>query len=67
MGHAGDADEFFEILGDELGSVVADDAWRDAGEFFTGALDDDFHVRFLHFFANFVMNGEATAAVQDAA
>ena len=31
MGHAGDANEFLEVLGDELGAVVGDDAWRDAG------------------------------------
>ena len=67
MGHAGDADEFFEILGDELRSVVGDDARRDAGGFFAGALDDGFDVDFLHFFADFVVNGEAAAAIQDRA
>jgi hypothetical protein len=36
MGHAGDADELLEILGDELGAIVADDAWPRGGE--TGTL-----------------------------
>jgi len=67
MSHAGDADEFLEVLGDELGSVVADDAWRDAGEFFTCPLDDGFHVDFLHFFANFVVDDEAAVAIEERA
>ena len=66
MGHAGDADEFLEVLGDELGAVVGDDAWRDAGELFAGALQDGFHVDFLHFFANFPVNDEAAVAIEDA-
>ena len=53
MGHAGDADELLEVLGDELGAVVGDDAWRDAGEFFAGALDDGFARRFPPFFRGF--------------
>ena len=36
MGHAGDADELLEVLGDELRAVVGDDAWRDAGVSFRG-------------------------------
>jgi hypothetical protein len=67
MGHAGDADEFFEVLGDELGSVVADDAWVFAGELFSGALQDRFHVDFLHFFANLPVDEEAAVAVENAA
>jgi hypothetical protein len=67
MGHAGDADEFFEVLGDELGSVVADDAWVFAGELFSGALQDGFHVDFLHFFANLPVDDEAAVAVEDRA
>ena len=30
VGHAADADELLEVLGDELGAVVGDDAWSDA-------------------------------------
>ncbi len=65
VGHAGDADELLEVLGDELGAVVGDDAWRDAGVSFAGALDDGFHVGFLHFFADFPVDDEAAAAVED--
>ena len=67
MGHAGDADELLEVLGDELRAVVGDDAWRDAGVGFAGALDDGFHVGFLHFFADFPVDDEAAAAVEDGA
>jgi hypothetical protein len=67
VGHAGDADEFFEVLGDELGSVVGDDARRDAGVGFAGSLDDNFDVGLLHFFADIVVDDEAAAAVEDGA
>jgi len=67
VGHAGDADELFEILGDELRSVVGDDAWCGVGELFVGALQDGSHVGILHFFADFPMNDEAAEAVEDGA
>ena len=31
VSHAGDADELLEVLGDELGAVVGDDARRGVG------------------------------------
>ena len=65
MGHAGDADELFEVLGDELGSVVADDAGLGVGVGFAGALDDGFHVRFLHFLADFPVDDETAAAIKE--
>ena len=34
VGHAGDADELLEVLGDELRAVVADDAWPGFRELF---------------------------------
>ena len=67
MGHTGQADEFLEVLGDELWSVVADDAWPRVGEFFTGTLQDGFHVDFLHFVADFPVDDEAAVAVEDRA
>jgi len=67
VGHAGDADELFEVFGDELRPVVGDDARRFAGEGFAGALDDGFDVGFLHFFADFVVDDEAAAAIEDGA
>lgn len=67
MGHAGDADEFLKVLGDELRPVVADDAWRGAGEFFAGALNDGGHLGFLHGFTDFPVDDEAAVAVEEAA
>src|ERR1700722_3016564 len=67
VGHAGDADEFLELSGDELWSVVADDAGRGIGKGFTGSLENGLHVVFLHFFADFPVYDEATGPVEDAA
>ncbi len=67
MGHAGNADELFEVFGDELRPVVGDDAWTFAGEFFTGALEDGFDVGFQHFFADFLVNDETAVAVKQTA
>ncbi len=67
VGHAGDADELLEVLGDELRTVVADDAWPGVGVGFAGALDDGFHVGFLHFLADFPVDDEAAAAVEERA
>lgn len=65
MTHPTDADEFFEVLGNELGSIVGDDAWSDTGVTLTCALEDDFDVVFLHFLANLPMDDRAAAAVED--
>ena len=67
VGHAGDADELFEVFGDELRPVVGDDAWGFAGEGFAGALDDGFDVGFLHFVADFMVDDEAAATIEDGA
>lgn len=67
MGHACDANEFLEILGDELWSVVGDDAWSDAWKKFASSLEDDFDLGFLHCFADIVMNDESAATIEDAA
>ena len=40
MGHAHDADELLEILGNELRPIVADDAWARIGKLFAGPQDD---------------------------
>ena len=65
--HAGDADELLEVLGDELGAVIGDDARPGIRVGFTGALDNGFHVGFLHFLADFPMHDEAAGAVEDTA
>src|SRR4051794_26552284 len=67
MGHAADADELLEVLGEELRAVVADEARRGAGELFAAALDDGLHVGFLHFLADFPVNDETAAPVKDGA
>ena len=67
MGHAADADEFLEILGDELRAVVGDNARPGVGIGFAGALDDGFHVVFLHLFSDLPVDNEAAAAIEDAA
>ena len=67
MGHAGDADELFEVLGDELRPVVGDDAWAVVGIGLAGALDDGFHVGLLHFFADFPVHDVAAVAIEDGA
>ena len=67
VGHSGDADEFLEVLGDELGSIVGDDARSDTWVTLAGSLDDGGHVGFLHFVADFVVDDVAAAAVEDGA
>lgn len=67
MSHATQADELFEILRDELGSVVADNPRRLIGELFFGTLEDRFNVLFSHRFADFPMNNEPAVPVQNAA
>jgi hypothetical protein len=67
VGHAGDADELFEVFGDELGTVVGDDAWLFVGEGFAGALDNGFHGAVGHIFADFLVNDEAAVAIEDGA
>lgn len=67
MGHAGQADERLELLGDELRPMVGDDARRGAGMQFTGALQDRLHVSFRHRSADVPMHDETTATVEHAA
>src|SRR6266404_6267275 len=67
MGHAHDADELFEVLGDELRPVVADDAWARLGKLFAGPQDDGLHVAFLHILADVPVDDEAAIAVEDGA
>ncbi len=67
MGHAHDADEFLEVLGDELGAVVADDARPGVGDHFASALDDGGHVGFFHGFADFPVDDGSAVAIEEAA
>ena len=64
MGHFSDADVLLEVFGDELRTVVADDARPGVRVGFASALDDGFHVAFLHFVADFPVDSEAAAPVE---
>ena len=67
VGHASEADVRLEVGRDELGSVVGDDAWGDAGVQLTGALDDPLHVGLLHGLAELPVNQEPAATIKDRA
>lgn len=66
MAHAADANEFLEISGNELGAVVCDDSRAHPGEFFQGALKDDFNIGLGQGFADLPVNDIPAVAVQDA-
>ena len=67
MGEPGDADEFLEVFGDELGAVVTDDAGFGVGEFFQGALEDGFDIGLCHGRAQLEVDDGARASVEDRA
>lgn len=67
MGHAADADEGFELAGDELRAVVADDPGRDAGIAFAGPLHDRLDFRLGHGRPDLPMHDQAAVAIEDAA
>ena len=48
MRHARDANELFEVFGNELRSVVGDDARFGFRELFFGALQENLNIRFAH-------------------
>ena len=67
MGHAGEANELFEVFGDKLRPVVGDDAWCCIGESFSGFLEDEFDLALGHGFLNIPVNNGSAVAVEDAA
>ena len=64
MFHAAEADEVFEVSGDELRSVIGDDSGVCVGVFFTCCLEDDFDIHFFHFFTDIPMHNAAAVAIQ---
>src|SRR6056297_2986320 len=64
VGHAADADELFEVFGDELGAVVADDAWARLWVVLARPLQDAFHVAFRHGGADVPVNAVAATTVE---
>ncbi len=66
MGHAHDADELLEVPGNELGTIIGDDAWPDTGVFLQGLLHDHLDLLFLHGLPQFPVDNRAAVAVEDA-
>jgi hypothetical protein len=66
VGQTGDADELFEVAGNELRAVIGDDS-RFGGDIFQAALEDDLHVGLGHGLAQLPVNDGARAAVEQRA
>ena len=66
-GQTGDADELFEIAGNELRALIRDDSRFGVGIFFHAALQDDFDVGLDHSLAQFPVYDCARAAVEQRA
>ena len=67
MGHPADADEFFEVSGNELGTVVADDPGMNARVALTSPLDDRFDVTLFHLRADFPVHDRSAETIEQAA
>ena len=67
VGHARDPNELFEVLGDELRSVVGDDSWPRLRVKFLGSFQDDLNVRLGHRLPQIPVHDVPAAAVQNAA
>ena len=67
VGETGHADELFEVLGNELGSIVGNDPWLGFGVLFQSALDDDLYVGLGHGLAQLLVDNEARASVEQRA
>src|SRR5438874_2349767 len=65
MGHAAEADELLEVLGDELRAIVRDDPWGNIGEAFAGTLDDLLDIDLGHGFPDLPVNDVPTAAIEE--
>jgi hypothetical protein len=67
VAHAANTDELLEIPGNELGTVVGDDAGLGVGKLFPGPLHDLLDIGFGHGFADLPVDGEAGTAIEEAA
>ena len=67
MGHARDPNEFLEVFGNELRTVVGDDAGLRLRVKLLGALQDDLDVRFGHRLPQIPVDDVTATAVQNAA
>ncbi len=60
-----DSNKFFEVLGYELRTVIADDSRPDTGMFFDGFCDYQFDIELLHCLPNLPMNDVTAEPVED--
>ena len=67
MRHTRDADEFLEIPGNKLWSVIGDDPRSRFGELLLGALQDYLHIHFRHLFPDLPMDDKTTTSIENAA
>ena len=67
MSHPADADELFEVSGNELGTIVADDPGMNARVALTSPLDDRFDVTLFHLGADFPVHDRSAEAIEQAA
>src|SRR4029077_17481391 len=67
VSHATYADELLEIVGNELRSVVRNDAGTLAGKLLSGPLDDRLHLGLFHGIADLPVDDESAVAIEDAA
>src|SRR5205823_3732293 len=65
--HAGEADEFLEIAGDELRTIVGDDPRVSLGKEFFIPLQDQFNVGFSHGGPDVPVNDATAEAIENAA
>jgi hypothetical protein len=67
LSYTADADELFEVSGNELGTIVADDPGMNARVALTSPLDDRFDVALVHLGADFLVHDRSAEAIEQAA
>src|ERR1700736_3533500 len=67
MRYPTDADEFFEVFGNELWAVVGNDSGLRMGKLLASPLENNLYFGFLHRLPDFPVHDVATGAVQHTA
>jgi hypothetical protein len=67
MGHTADADEFLDVPGNELGSVIADNPGMGSGMSLASSLDDRFDVALFQFQADLLVHDRPAITVEQTA
>ena len=62
--HTGDSDELFEVPGNELRPVVADNPWSSVRESLSRPLNHKFHIPLRHRLPNVPVNDVAAASIE---